>query len=82
MPVNPDDIRTLLQTAFPQADITVSGEDGVHLHASVTAYEFDGLSRIAQQRLVYAALKGAMDGQNADLHALTLQTSAKSRDPQ
>ncbi|MCA8834464.1 MAG: BolA/IbaG family iron-sulfur metabolism protein, partial [Proteobacteria bacterium] len=70
MPVNPNDIRTLLQAAFPQADITVSGEDGVHLHASVTAYEFDGLSRVAQQRLVYAALKGAMDGQNADLHAL------------
>ena len=82
MPVNPNDIRTLLQAAFPQADITISGEDGVHLHASVTAYEFDGLSRVAQQRLVYAALKGAMDGQNADLHALALQTSAKSRDPQ
>ncbi len=74
MAVDPNDIHTLLLEAFPDAQINVQGEDGVHLSAEVIAQEFRGKNRVQQQRMVYAALKGLMDGPNGALHALALTT--------
>ncbi len=37
---------------------------------------FRGQNRVQQQRAVYAALKGKMDGTDGDLHALALTTKA------
>jgi len=37
---------------------------------------FRGMNRVQQQRAVYAALKGKMDGPDGDLHALALTTRA------
>ena len=34
------------------------------------------MNRVQQQRAVYAALKGKMDGENGELHALALTTKA------
>ncbi|MEO1314926.1 MAG: BolA/IbaG family iron-sulfur metabolism protein, partial [Pseudomonadota bacterium] len=48
--------------------------DGNHYAATVTADEFRGLSRVKQHQLVYAALKGKMDGSAGELHALALTT--------
>lgn len=70
-------LEALLRDAFPTADIIVDGADGVHMAASITATEFAGKNRVAQQRMVYAALKGKMDGPNGELHALALTTKAK-----
>jgi acid stress-induced BolA-like protein IbaG/YrbA len=70
-------LEALLRDAFPTADITVNGADGVHMGAEVIAEEFKGKNRVAQQRMVYAALKGKMDGSNGELHALALTTKAK-----
>ena len=77
MPMQASEIETLLREAFPTAEITVSGDDGVHMAAEVIAEEFQGKNRVAQQRMVYAALKGKMDGPNGELHALALSTRAK-----
>lgn len=77
MPVNPSDIETILRDAFPGADVTVQGDDGVHLAAEVIAPQFKGKPRVAQQRLVYAALGDLMEGSNGALHALALTTRAK-----
>lgn len=71
------EIEALLREAFPTADIMVEGDDGVHMAASVTAHEFAGKNRVAQQRMVYAALKGKMDGPAGELHALGLTTKVK-----
>ena len=76
MPMHANEIEALLREAFPDARITVSGEDGVHMAAEVIAEEFRGKNRVAQQRMVYAALKGKMDGPSGDLHALALTTRA------
>ena len=35
---------------------------------------FRGMNRVQQQRAVYAALKGKMDGPDGELHALALTT--------
>jgi stress-induced morphogen len=72
------DIEHLIREAFPTAkvEITDLAGDGNHYAASVTAEEFRGLNRVKQHQLVYAALKGKMDGSNGELHALALTTMA------
>ncbi|MFN3973459.1 MAG: BolA/IbaG family iron-sulfur metabolism protein [Gemmobacter sp.] len=76
MPMDAREIERLLQAAFPQARITVAGDDGQHFSAEVIDESFRGLNRVQQQRAVYAALKGKMDGPQGELHALALTTKA------
>ncbi|PWJ21164.1 BolA family protein [Jannaschia seohaensis] len=76
MPMQAHEIEALLRDAFPNAQIQVSGDDGVHMAAMVVDPSFKGQSRVAQQRAVYAALKGKMDGPAGELHALALTTRA------
>ena len=76
MPMQAHEIEDLLRASFPDADITVQGDDGVHMAAMVVDASFKGKNRVQQQRAVYAALKGKMDGSNGELHALALTTKA------
>lgn len=76
MPISAPEIEQLLRDAFPDAQITVQGDDGAHFAAEVIDASFAGKNRVQQQRAVYAALKGKMDGSNGDLHALALTTKA------
>lgn len=76
MPMQAQDIEALIRDAFPHAEIAVQGDDGVHFSALVIDESFKGMNRVQQQRAVYAALKGKMDGPNGDLHALALTTKA------
>ncbi len=72
------EIEALIRTAFPQAKITITdlAGDGNHYAAEVIDESFRGQNRVQQQRAVYAALKGKMDGPAGDLHALALTTKA------
>lgn len=76
MPITAHEIETLLRESFPEAQITVDGDDGAHFAAQVVDESFRGMNRVQQQRAVYAALRGKMDGSNGDLHALALTTRA------
>ena len=76
MPMQAHEIEELIRAAFPDAEITVQGDDGVHMAAMVVDPSFKGMNRVQQQRAVYAALKGKMDGPNGELHALALTTKA------
>lgn len=76
MPISASEIETLLRDAFPEGEVIVHGDDGAHFAAEVTDASFKGKNRVQQQRAVYAALKGKMDGSNGDLHALALTTKA------
>jgi len=76
MPMQANEIEDLLRESFPQAQIVVEGSDGVHMSAMVVDESFRGKNRVQQQRAVYAALKGKMDGANGELHALALTTRA------
>ena len=78
MPMHKSEIETLLRESFPDAEITVSGEDGVHMAAEIISSKFEGINRVKQHQMVYAALKGKMDGSNAELHALALTTKVKT----
>jgi acid stress-induced BolA-like protein IbaG/YrbA len=76
MAIEARDIETLIRAAFPQAKVTVQGDDGAHFAAEVIDESFRGMNRVQQQRAVYAALKGKMDGAHGELHALALTTRA------
>ncbi len=76
MPMFAQDLEDLLRESFPDAQIMVQGDDGVHMSAMVVDESFRGQNRVQQQRAVYTALKGKMDGAAGDLHALALTTKA------
>jgi stress-induced morphogen len=78
MPMRAEEIEALLRESFPRARITITdlAGDGNHYAAEVIDESFRGLNRVEQQRAVYAALKGRMDGPNGALHALALTTKA------
>ncbi|MFX0545679.1 BolA/IbaG family iron-sulfur metabolism protein [Roseovarius sp. S1116L3] len=70
------DIEVMIREAFPDAQVSVQGDDGAHFAAEVVDPSFAGMNRVQQQRAVYAALKGKMDGPAGELHALALTTRA------
>ena len=78
MAMQANDIEDLIRATFPDAKITITdlAGDGNHYAAEVIDASFAGQSRVAQQRAVYAALKGKMDGAQGELHALALTTRA------
>lgn len=76
MPMHAEEIEDLIRASFPNAKIHVEGDDGVHMSAVVIDESFRGMNRVQQQRAVYAALKGKMDGPSGELHALALTTKA------
>ncbi|MFZ1725824.1 MAG: BolA/IbaG family iron-sulfur metabolism protein [Albidovulum sp.] len=78
MAMEAEDIEKLIRTSFPKAAITITdlAGDGNHYAAEVIDESFKGMNRVQQQRAVYAALKGKMDGAHGELHALALTTKA------
>lgn len=73
MPMNAEDIVSLIKEGVPGAEVEITdlAGDGDHYKAVVVSTAFEGLSRVKQHQLVYAALKGRMGG---ELHALALET--------
>ena len=73
--VQPDAVEAAIQRSIPDAKVTV--EDltggGDHLQVSVISAAFEGLSRIKQHQLVYAALQQELASEA--IHALALNTA-------
>ncbi|AUJ63845.1 BolA family transcriptional regulator [Aestuarium zhoushanense] len=76
MAITAEEIESLIREAFPAAKVQVQGDDGQHFAAYVEDASFRDMNRVQQQRAVYAALKGKMDGSQGELHALALTTKA------
>lgn len=70
------ELEALIRESFPDAKITITdlAGDGNHYAAEVVDESFRGKNRVQQQRAVYTALKGKMDGDTGELHALALTT--------
>ncbi|MEE9380347.1 MAG: BolA family transcriptional regulator [Hyphomonadaceae bacterium] len=71
-------LEGFLTEAFPDARIILTdlAGDNNHWQAEIVSARFAGVSRVAQHQMVYAALKGSMDGADGLLHALALKTRA------
>ena len=67
--VTPEELKKRIEASIPGAQAEVSG-DGHHFNAVVSSPAFDGLSRIAQHRLVYDVFGNELGGR---IHALSIQ---------
>jgi stress-induced morphogen len=74
MPADLAEIERMIEAALPGARVAVVDETGSgdHLRATVAASQFEGLTRIAQHRLVKAAVKARFD--DGTIHALSVKT--------
>ena len=70
MEVNPEELKERIENGIPGSSAEVTG-DGHHFNAVVSARAFNGLSRIAQHRLVYDVF-GSELGER--IHALSIKT--------
>jgi acid stress-induced BolA-like protein IbaG/YrbA len=64
-------IAQMIRTGLPDAEVDVSGDDGVHFEAIVRCTSFEGKSTLQRHRLVYATLGELMGN---EIHALGLRT--------
>ncbi len=69
-----NEVRLLIEAALPGAQVEVVDETGTsdHLKATVTAAQFEGLSRIDQHRMVKKACQARFD--DGPIHALSITT--------
>jgi stress-induced morphogen len=68
----PEELKARIEAGIPGATASVTG-DGHHFNAVISAPAFEGLSRIAQHRLVYDVFGPEVGGR---IHALSIQTQA------
>ena len=64
-------IAQMIRTGLPDANVQVTGDDGVHFEAVVSSASFSGKSTLQRHRLVYATLGELMGN---EIHALGLRT--------
>ena len=68
-----EEIKTLILTAIPDAEVTIKdlAGDENHYSATIKSKAFKGKTKIEQHKMIYKALKGKMGN---ELHALALNT--------
>ena len=64
------EVQQLIQAGLPGADVKVTG-DGSHFEAVVISEVFEGMTPVAQQKMVYATLGEHIT--SGALHALTIK---------
>ena len=69
MPI--EDLRNLLETAFPGDGVHLNSADNHHFQCLVVSDRFEGHTMVERHQMVYAALGDAMD---EAVHALALKT--------
>jgi len=61
----------MIRDGMSDAEVEVSGDDGVHFEATVISPSFRGLPTLRRHRMVYATLGSLMGN---EIHALGLRT--------
>ena len=64
-------IAQMIRKGLPEAEVSVTGDDGVHFEAVVHCASFAGKTTLARHRMVYATLGKLMGN---EIHALGLRT--------
>ena len=75
MALTASEIKEMILKILPDAKVQVQDMrgDGSQFAANVISKKFIGKNRVQQHQMVYKAMKGKV---GAELHALSLQTSA------
>ncbi len=67
----------MIRRGLPDAEVVVSGDDGVHFEAVVTSPSFEGRTTLQRHRMVYTTLGELMGN---EIHALGLRTGVPGDD--
>lgn len=70
-------IEQMIRAGLPDAEVVVTGEDGVHFEARVVSESFRGKPTIKRHRMVYETLGKLMGN---EIHALALHTETPEDD--
>jgi stress-induced morphogen len=75
MAISLEEVRLMIEASLPGAQVEVVDDTGTqdHLRATVTATQFEGLSRLEQHKLVKKAVQTRFD--DGSIHALSIKTS-------
>ena len=75
MAISLDEVRLMIEASLPGAKVDVVDETGTqdHLRATISAPQFEGLSRIEQHKLVKKAVQSRFE--DGSIHALSIKTS-------
>ena len=71
--ITTDDVKRMIEQGIPGATVTVTGE-GDKFEAEVVSDQFEGLSIVKQQQMVYATVNEHIA--SGAIHALSLKTRA------
>ena len=76
MPLPVNEIKKLILSSIPDANIEIKDlmGDSNHYSATIRSSQFNNISKIEQHKLVYKSLKGKMGN---ELHALSITTEGK-----
>ena len=67
--MNPEQITQLIQSAIPDADVSVTSDDNVHFSATIISSSFENLSLIDRHKMIYESLG---DNMRQEIHALSI----------
>jgi acid stress-induced BolA-like protein IbaG/YrbA len=65
-----EEIKTLVESGMPGASVSIGG-DGYHIDVIVVSDDFEGLSRVRRQQLVYGLLSDAI--RSGAVHAVNVK---------
>lgn len=68
--MEPQEIKSLIETGIAGCEAIVEGDDGVHFQATVISDAFSGLSLVKRHQLVYKTLGNKMQ---SEIHALSIR---------
>lgn len=65
-----DDVKQLILTALPAAEVVVRTDDDTHFEAVVVTSEFSGQRSLQRHQMIYGALGSHM---GSSIHALSIR---------
>ncbi len=68
--MTPETVQALIEQGLPDCEVKVTG-DGSHFDVTVVGQQFDGMSRVAQQRTVFATLGDRIT--SGEIHAINIK---------
>jgi len=69
--MDPQAVKSLIETGMPEAEVEVRGEDHTHFEAVIVSPAFEGKRTIQRHQMVYQTLGEKM---GREIHALSMQT--------
>jgi len=66
-----DSVKEMIEAAITECEARVESGDGSHFDVTVISPAFDGLNRVKQQQLVYAALGDSIT--SGAIHAINIK---------